>query len=60
MDGGVITPPGATGDGPVWLVEQALAACAVAVQLALSKVVDAWVVWLPPGSVVEVVLPAVS
>jgi hypothetical protein len=53
----VITPPGATGEGPE---EQVLDACAVESQLVLSSVVDAWVVLLPRGSVVEVVLPAAS
>jgi hypothetical protein len=39
-DGDVITPPGATGDGPVWLGEHGVEACAVPLQLSLSSVVN--------------------
>jgi hypothetical protein len=67
----VITPPGATGVGPVWVDEHGLDACAVAVQLAWSSAVDhcdvvavwvpapdgdVWVTRFPAGSKVWVVV----
>jgi len=64
-DGGVITPPAATGAGPVWVAEHGLAACAVAVQAGWSSAVDHCVVvadWppTPDGDVSVMTFPAGS
>ena len=56
-----MTPPGATGVGPVWVVEHGEVAWALASQLDWLRLVSWEVVvagWpLPPGAVVDVGFP---